>query len=473
MTTLLNRLTLTHFVLLGIFLFTASRVTIDTDTWWHLAAGRWMVQRGQLLTVDVFSSTRYGADWRFPGWIIQVWMYTIYQLAGLGGLNVWTGAMYAGSFWIISKTLPSGSDTFRALAVLSGAAAGMVHALARPLLVTLLCLAVYLWVLESHRRGTASRRWLLPVMMILWVNSHPMFVLGFALVGLYAAGELWEAFIQKQPVSSVVWRYILLLAVLLLAALVNPYGGDMLLYPVRAVTAQWEFMQYIVEWQSPDFHQAAFLPFAALLIAATIVCWREKAPAVGILLLASFAFAALYALRNIALFGLVAPVALFSGVSPAEEQEATGVRPGVVAAILGLYLVIGGFLVVRQFPIEANLRALEKERFIPSMGSMSYLNLQEQRGPLFNSYNWGGYLTWALPQYPVFVDGRADLYGDEIIKDRWYRVALVQEGWEQALEGVNLVLLEKDWPVVNALPEAKWRKVYEDDTTVIWSRRKP
>ncbi|RME05462.1 MAG: hypothetical protein D6803_08885, partial [Anaerolineae bacterium] len=87
------------------------------------------------------------------------------------------------------------------------------------------------------------------------------------------------------------------------------------------------------------------------------------------------------------------------------------------------------------------------------------------------SYNWGGYLLWAAPEYPVFVDGRTDLYGDEIV-GQWVQVVQAEEGWEGVLDewGVNLVLVEPFRPVARELARAEWKELYRDDVAVVYAR---
>ena len=88
-------LQLTHVALLGIFLLSAARVSPDPDTWWHLNVGKWMVEHGELLRVDHFSYTRLGQPYPAPGWTVQLLLYLVYQVGGIGGLNLLTGFVRA------------------------------------------------------------------------------------------------------------------------------------------------------------------------------------------------------------------------------------------------------------------------------------------------------------------------------------------------------------------------------------------
>jgi hypothetical protein len=90
---------------------------------------------------------------------------------------------------------------------------------------------------------------------------------------------------------------------------------------------------------------------------------------------------------------------------------------------------------------------------------------------LFNSYNWGGYLLWELPQYPVFIDGRTDLYNDEVI-NQWLKVVRAEPGWQKILDqwGVRLVLLEPGTPILGPLQDAGWQLLYKDKTAIVFGR---
>ncbi|MCK7516528.1 MAG: hypothetical protein MZV64_01770 [Ignavibacteriales bacterium] len=66
------------------------------------------------------------------------------------------------------------------------------------------------------------------------------------------------------------------------------------------------------------------------------------------------------------------------------------------------------------------------------------------------------------------MDGRTDLYGDEIVM-QWYTVTILTDGWQDVLDDwdIQWIILERDWPAVQALPLAGWQVSYQDDTTVV------
>ncbi len=90
---------------------------------------------------------------------------------------------------------------------------------------------------------------------------------------------------------------------------------------------------------------------------------------------------------------------------------------------------------------------------------------------MLNSYNWGGYLLWNARDYPVFIDGRTDLYNDEII-DQWLDIVDAKGDWNAALDrwDIHLILLEPDWPVIPMLADHGWKLLYSDQQSVLYSR---
>ena len=206
-----------------------------------------------------------------------------------------------------------------------GAAVSSLHASARPALFTLLFSAIFLWVLEDYRWGRANRLKLLPPLMVAWANSHGLALIGFGLVGLYALGMTKvEKQGTKLAITSLPKNLYILIPFLLLAACINPYGPALLLYPLQAASAHWEAAQHIQEWQSPDFHRSFVQPFIWLLLLtmAVIGANRKRLALTDFLLVASFAYLGLYSARNVALFGLAAPIVLTRSAAPLAEAWA-------------------------------------------------------------------------------------------------------------------------------------------------------
>lgn len=475
----------------------AARISVDNDTWWHLRAGQWIIENRAIPQADPFSYTRYGEEWKYPGWLAEVPMYLIYRLAGPGGLNLWTAVMVTLAFVFLWHTL-EGGPFLRAFIIVLAAAVSGVYWAARPYLVTFVLAAAFLWILEDFRwRPSAKslkRLWWLPVLMVVWANSHGGFAVGFILWGVYLAGALWDllrnqqaAFADPQPAGSkgrfLVLQRMLVIGLLMVAAVcLNPSGPVMLAYPFKTVSIG-ALQDYIQEWQSPNFHSLSVQPFAWLLLATlgAVGFSRRRLALTDFLLVAGFAYLGLMAGRNIALFALAAPpvlsrhavpfvqaVSRWLGYRPLENRPVRRAKARLNLILLGLLSLAVLVKVSLVLPVSVNEQAFQKS--MPA-GAVAYIQENHPPGNLFNSYNWGGYLLWHLPDYPVFIDGRTDLYNDEIIGD-WLKVVRAETGWQETLDrwGVRLILLEPHYSLIGYLDQAGWQEAYRDEKAVVYVR---
>ena len=474
----------------------AARISMDTDTWWHLRAGNWIVENQTIPTMDYFSYTRLGQLWQYPGWLVEVPMYWIYSAFGPGGMNLWTAFMVALTFIFIWHTL-DGDPFLRAFVIILAAAASGVYWAARPYLVTFLFSAIYLWILEGYRwKGEAGGKyklWCLPLFMIIWANSHGGFAVGFILWGVYIVGELWRILIltkEKRKESSLISpvdlkRCILLFLIglaMVVAVCINPYGWWMLVYPFKTVGIG-VLHDFIQEWQTPDFHSISVQPFIWLLFLTlgVIGASRRRLALTDFLLVAGFGYLGLMAGRNLALFSLVTSPVVVRHATPLFQEIGTslGIKFSIPVptprwqsklnlVILILLAIAVLFKVSMIYPEKVNTKVFSDT--LP-VDAVKFIKEYRPQGKMFNSYNWGGYLLWELQEYPVFVDGRTDLYNDEVINE-WIQVVQAKEGWMDVLDhwGVGFVLLEPDRPVVQVLLSEGWNMLYKDKLSIVISK---
>jgi hypothetical protein len=464
----------------------ALRVSIDTDTWWHLRSGAWIVEHRQILTVDPFSLTRQGQPWVYPGWLAQVVLYTSYAAAGYAGLNLLTTAAVVLAFVLIWPAL-EGRQLLKAAVVLLAAATSAVSWSARPQIFSFALSAAFLLVLEKTRR---RRRllWLLVPLMALWSNLHGGFAIGLILIALYAAGAALDAVLQNGRLAS--WKAIAaqadlktwggLLLASTAAICANPQGPQMLFYPFKTISIG-VLQLYIEEWQSPNFHRPEVYPFLCmlLLLIVSLALSSRRKSAVELLLVSAFTAMALLAGRNIALFALaVAPVLsrhLDSALAPWLERlpQSKPLNPVVSARLnwLLLVLVLVAVGLKGAAPLMPATSQQAVEKFEP-VAAVDFLLAQRPSGPLFNSYNWGGYILWrAYPAYLSFVDGRTDLFNDQLLNS-YLEAWRAEANWPSILDewGINVVLIEPEAPLASALRQAGWRQAYASQQALILTR---
>jgi hypothetical protein len=328
----------------------------------------------------------------------------------------------------------------------------------------------------------------LPVLIAVWANTHPGFAIGFILIALTTVGEGLKAIGGRASWRTVAWLAGAGFACLA-ALLVSPYGADLLLYPLRVVSIDL-LQDRIQEWQSPNFHmrEAQVMIWLWLATAAAIGLSRRVIDLTDLLLVGCLLYLALLAGRNVALLALVAPPVL-TRHAQAVLDDLRGRYPRLLARLDGevdvhsrlapafnwllLGLVTVAVLLKMSIPLDPALNATLTQRGMP-VAAVDYLASARPPGPLYNPYQWGGYLSWRLyPDYPVFIDGRTDVY-DAALFEEYVRLAAGLPDWSQTLErhGIRLMLVEAGSPLAAmARQAADWQPVYADAVAEVYERR--
>ena len=471
---------------LGIFAM-AVRAPADTDTWWHLQAGRVTLEQGQILQTDLFSHTRYGSPWVNHSWFSQVILYWLFDQFAYAGLSLWIGLVVAAAFGFVYLQM-EGNVFIRAFILILAAATSAVIWSARPQLLSFLLTAVVAYVLYLLKWRGVNRLWLLPPLFVLWVNLHAGYALGFMVLAAFVAGEVLNHLLEPlvpadDPVVG--WRgiawiiSIALLSVMLLV--INPNTARMWTYYLETVRID-VLQDVIQEWSSPDFHPLHTQPFIWLLLATlgTAGLSNRRIDGTDLALVSGFAYAGLLAGRNLGPFALVAAPVLSRHVT-AIGSELWRIRPRVrrsvppAQAALNwtlLVLVVTLAAVKISQPIRPSFNERLQQESLP-VGAAAWIEKQQPEGKMFNHYNWGGYLIWRLwPDYRVFVDGRTDLYGNDFLR-RYLEAQLARPGFEEILEqyDVNLVLMPSESTLSTQLAcQGGWRETYRDEVATIWVR---
>jgi hypothetical protein len=475
----------------GIFVI-AVRAPVDTDTFWHLRAGEWQVSHRALLRVDLFSQTRYGEPWFNQSWLSQIVLYGVYTALGDAGLALYTAVLAVAGMAFVYPQMRANA-LVNAFVMVLAAAAAAVFWTARPQMMSFFLSAVVLYLLWLFFERGIDRLWVIPALMILWANLHGGFAIGFILMVLSLLGEFLRWAFEDIPEtrgaaerSRVLWRRLaparriaVVGLVSAVAVSVNPYGPEMLLYPFQTVSIG-VLRAFIQEWASPNFHQPQTWPFIWLLLGTLVFVglsprrlgWRDG------VMVAGTAYSALLAGRNVATFAIVAAPVLAThlddwltgaGVRFRLDRQPEGIMLALNWTLLLLVLLAGALRIATTLAPSAI--AEEKETWLP-VAAADYLEAADLPGPIFNSYNWGGYLIWQTRDYPVFVDGRTDLYGDELLRE-FLSTYRAQAGWEERLDeaGINTVFVEGSSPLASVLAVVDgWERVYEDDMAVLYVR---
>ncbi len=484
-------------ILVLVFLL-AARTPLDTDLWWHLAAGKETWQSGAPLIHDVFSFTRYGAAWINHSWLSQLILYGLYQMGGSLAVGAWVAALAAISMGFVYAQM-RGPAIFRAFLIILASTVAAVVWSPRPQLVSLVLFSLLGWLLYRFKWEKKDQLWLLPVIFLFWSNLHGGWALGFMLIGLMLAGEVINHGLGNPSIAVVGWREIRRLAAWTAVSVpvlaINPNGIQILRIPFQTVEVQ-VLQQLIQEWSSPDFHELFQQPYLWLVLALLIGFGLSgrKVDGTDLLVVLWFGALGLIARRNFGPFALAATPVLSrylwaairtwkepSSVEPGgwgpipEKPPVYRIRPRWMRilnlCLVGFFGLIAIFkLWVVTYPALVNANS----SLANPVGAVDHLVLNDAEGRIFNEYNWGGYIIWSDPKLKVFVDGRTDLFGDAVIGE-WMQITQAQQDWAARLDQwkVDWVLVENNRPLASVLSSTTWEKVYRDDHSVLFRRLSP
>jgi hypothetical protein len=472
-------------LLFGLLAMTARPAT-DPDLWWHLRTGQWIVETGHVPHSDPFSFTRAGHSWVSHEWLSEVVFYELWKHGGAAGLIVFSAIITTTGFMLLYlRCLLCGTEKhWAAAATAFGALASAPSWGVRPQMFTFTLASLLLWLLESGNKKDRPRLlfWI-PPLFLLWLNLHAGFALGLALLFAYGAGLIVETGVGNTPWKNarpIVLRVLLLLLACLALVPLNPSGAQLYRYPLDTLRSS-AMRSFIVEWFSPDFHEWLYRPFLLvwLLLLTALASPRSRPKGRVIVPLLLTSFAALDAVRHIPIFVLVAmPViaaALPVNSAPLAVSQrrpaSSRFRPSFNIAVV---ILIALFTLVKWVSLTRSQDAHEAEQY--PQRAVAFLQASSQPQRIFVYYDWGGYAIWKLyPEYRVFVDGRADLYGDSLL--RQFKTAMqLRTGWRDVLDSwkVEAVLVPPSCALAQALLlDTHWHTAFSDSKAIILLRTHP
>jgi len=446
----------------GVVMFTP-RVLYDGDTFWQLAAGQKMLELGRVLKTDPFSYTMPGATWHTHEWLSEIFLALAYRVGGWSGV-VALGALTTGlAVFIMGRWMARFVPPLTTLAGLALAFYAMSPStLLRPHLLALPIMAFWVTsLLKAREQDRAPSFWLLPL-MTLWANMHGGYIFGLALIGPFALEALVSA--PREKWLDVIWCWGLFGVLALGAALLTPHGIEGLIFPFKVMSMK--SLKDIVEWKAADFSQPT--PFEEAILAVLLVAFVRgvKVPWVRTLVLLGLLAMALQHIRHIIVLAVVAPLLLAEPLGKALEPEHRSdfgryARPTLIVALAAfLGLTAARFIdpLVRKDDVHSPVSAFNS---VPP---------QVRATRVFNSYALGGYMIFK--GVPVFIDGRADMYGDDFTA-QYLKIA---RSTDPAVVGAALkkwnigwVILEPDTAAIKAMEKMPgWKKTWSDKAAVVF-----
>jgi hypothetical protein len=455
-------------------------VLSDPDTYWHLATGRWILEHGVVPRSDPFSHSMPGAEWTAHEWLSELVLTGVYQVSGWAGLVALLALLFAGILAYLLRFLLARMEPVHAL-LFTALAAGMLmsHLLVRPHVIGWLLLAVWVGTLVNAGEYGRGPPWWLLALMVLWANLHGSFTLGLALgVALAFDAVLLSPLEQRRSIAV---RWVGFVGLSVAAAMITPSGWKGLWYTIHVMRMTYA-LDFIDEWRSPDFHKPQMLEFWLMLMLAITCAGRVRLPWLRLLLVLGLTHLALKYQRNIAVLGLVSPFLM--AASLARQWRVTAGAGRDVESLDKVFHALAAPTTLRAMAVAALLVVvqvcvtLQSNSFSPVAANTPTVAVQAAIqagavGPVLNSYRFGGYLI--SRGIAVFMDGRSEMYGDELLK-RYNDVLSLQNPDDLprllAEYRINWTLLEPHTPAQALLDQLPgWQRIYADDVAVVNVRK--
>jgi hypothetical protein len=474
---------------------------IDGDVWWHIRAGEQVLHTGAVSHVDTWSIVGAGRAWTSQDWLANVLLAAGNSLGPWGqtGLSFLFGAITVLAFWILWRAIalrvPQIGWASRIVWLSIGLAlAGPVMGV-RVQVLDLLMAVLVVWICWRYLVDP-RRRWLigLPVLAAVWANLHAGWILLFLLVGAMLVGEAADRLpgrnVSGAPTLS--WGQLRDLGLALIAALValafNPNGLALYGYPFYTLGIT-SLSRYVMEWFPASLDNLfgwLLAGFALVAVLPALIFGRRRLRTADALILVALTLMAYRAIRFLLIVGPIGGAIAAVVLAPILSQTslgrraapilarlsapATGSRSRLHIGLVALLVALGvGVSVLRVSP---PAQTAEIARVLPAQ-AVAWLDQHEPGTRIFNRYEWGGYIGQHRPQQLVFMDGRADVYGDALL-EMYVSIIGVQGDPQPVFDRyrIDYAVFPPDTPLAVWFDaSAGWKRVYRDSIAAIWVRR--
>lgn len=480
-------------IFISIFLqlvFNAGRLLSDGDTGYHIRAGEFIIQARTVPKADIFSLWMPPLSWTAHEWLSEVFMAVVHQHAGLLGIAVLFSLPIAMTHVLLFRMLRGDTQDILMPLLLTAVAASTssIHWLARPHIFSLMLTVIWYSVLNRFQYRGKNQLFVLPFIMLLWVNLHGGYIFGLMLLLVYLFGNLASLYFSENSGSQ---EYIYKLksfakvfSVCLIVSLCNPQGYRILSFPF-ALASDSFLMNNVQEFLSPNFHKPITFKYLLLASIALFAFSRVALNWIELGLVILTTYMALYSARYIPLYAIItAPILLRLTDRLKHDLPSLALhwlaRRSINFSLMdqksiGYLWATGGILFVLTLAHTNRLHTEFDDKRFPTK-AVEFILGETIPGTMFNNEEFGDYIIYkAWPKYRVFFDGRSDMYG-ATLGSQYLKVERTLPGWQDVLQKLQI-----DWVFFNTgstLSSAlntnpAWQLIYSDPVASIFVRDNP
>lgn len=441
----------------------APQVLNDGDTYWHIVAGRWMLENRAILRIDPFSYTFMGHAWQTHEWLAEITMALAYIGAGWNGIVVLFGIAAALTAGLLARHLSRWLGGFSLIVtVVMSLVCVSGSVLARPHLLALPLLEIWTAELVFARADARAPSWKVIPLMVLWANLHASFLVGLALMAVFAVSALADRSALR---PAVLRSWIGFSAAAVFAACITPYGVESMLFPFRLMATP--MLISVKEWAPTDFSTLQPLTLAVAAALYVLLTRGAKLRALDTIALLGLLYAAVLHERHHMLIGIVAPLLLAEPMASALSNRGTANWRSISWMTATAFVItVTGMIAIRfVYPLQRTDGARTP------LTALSHVSVALARYPVLNDYAFGGYLIFK--DVHPFIDSRVELYGNAFLR-RYVRMMSPDKHLLEstlARYHVRWTILAAGNPAVGAMDQVKgWHRLYSDRWAVVHVR---
>jgi hypothetical protein len=444
------------------------------DIWWHISSGLWILQHHALPHTGLFSQSSQ-SPWIAASWLYDVRFAIAYKLFGLAAIPM-SLMVLRSALAVVTFLLAGGRcGNFWSAIALSAIAQYLLIAFPpTPTYVSIIFVALELLVLLHLRRdaaqcgaGTPARvprtEFLLPLLFLLWANLDIHFIYGLALLLLFLAASFREA----SPIAPNLAK---IAALSLFATLLTPYFYRP--YSIFFSTIFSPANSILPDYKALTFRQPSDYVFLLFAMSAFLALGLRRSRDFFLLpLLVVAASLSFHAQRDLWLVVLVAVTVLGQSITAPTTPRVLPRQLGIAMAATLATLILAAAFVVPNRPEALQAKAATSY----PVAAADYIRDHHLPQPLFNAFEWGGFLTLYLPEYPVAIDGRTDLYGDDFVV-QYSKVMNAEVRYTDfpALANAATILLPRNAIMAGALASLpNYKVVYSDNVSTVLTKESP
>lgn len=457
-----------------VFFFCGQSVA-DPDIWWHLENARILVTEHHWIRFDTYSYTAAGSPWINSEWLSELVYYAAWKAGGLKGLFVlylfMAELVMMGLLYLAYKV--SGSIKAATLASIVAVLLAVVNFGPRTILFGWACMVVVMLILWKEMDHGDAPLWPLPITFCLWANLHGSWLIGMVVFAIVIAarsfdfkwGNIESTKLSRDQLQRLITSWLCSAA----ALFVNPYGYKLVFYPFDLAFRQKLNVSHVEEWASIDFHEPRGKIVFGLIILIILLALTAKRK--WSLAEVGFIAFALYTSLTYIRFLFLAAILL----TPIIARRFTFVPPykrEIDRSWLNAIMVVILFgIIVYRFPKTKTLADDIGKKF--PIGAIHFLQHHPGERTL-NHYMWGGYMIWAKPAIPTFIDSRTDIFEYKGVLADYLDLLRLKDPLELIDKyHADLVFFPPKDPLAYLLRHSSgWHVAYEDDISCIFERDK-